>query len=156
MAQEGAPQVDAVRDGDVQIRAREVRVGRDRVGERDREEAGVREVGAHEVAAREIGTLEIDAREVEAREVLPGEVGWPLGRGHGEGREHLLAREALLGGRGPGGDAGGRQREDQRPEPSQAASPLAHGLLGCRSDCRCGRPGLTQPSLRAFTYWYSS
>src|SRR5207249_633372 len=42
--------------------------------------------------------------------------------------------------------------------PGQGPGSADHGLLFLlsRSESRCGRPGLSQPSLRAFTYTYSS
>src|SRR5205823_4946842 len=52
-----------------------------------------------------------------------------------------------------GVDAGGEQRDGDTPDDARASGECR---LVCRSEARCGRPGLSQPSLRAFTYRYSS
>src|SRR5881396_698381 len=155
IAQHGAPQVDAIGHSDIQVRGGEVGLGRDRIGERDGRELRLRQIGAHQAALGEIGALEIDARQSEPGEVHPGEVGGVLRGGAGESREHLLAGERYLGAAAVGG---GARRQNGDDHPRQHPGATGHGLLFfcCRSESRCGRPGLSQPSLRAFTYRYTS
>src|SRR2546421_203371 len=149
VAQDRVPHVHAIHHGGVELRAGEVRLRGDCVRERDGEELRLGEIGLHEPTARQIGALEVDPAQVEAREVLPAEVDRGLRRGGREGRDDLVAGEALLGGSGPrAGDPRGEARQRRR-------HPHAGHWLFLRSDSRCGRPGFNQPSLRAFTYWYS-
>src|SRR5207249_3202897 len=104
---------------------------------------------------REIGALEVHAREVEAGKILPGEVRGVCGACAGERCQDLVAGEPDLRARAVGG---GARRHDGEDHPRQGPGWADHGLLFllCRSESRCGRPGLSQPSLRAFTYRYTS
>src|SRR2546425_5783188 len=148
VAQHRPAHVHAVHHGGIEVRAGEVCFRGDRVGERGGEELRLDENGFHEATAGQIGPLEVDATQIEAREIAPGEVGGGLGRGSSEGGEDLVAGEGLLG----QGGGGASRHETRQRRPHDRAG---HWLF-LRSDSRGGRPGFSHPSLRAFTYWYSS
>src|SRR2546423_1451305 len=148
------PAADVAQDCAQQVRSRQVRVrqvGAGQVGPHQQHfaEGCAQEGGAREIRAARVRAHDADPAQVEAREVLPADVGRGLRRGGREGRDDLVAGEALLGGSGPrAGDPRGEARQRRR-------HPRAGHWLFLRSDSRCGRPGFNQPSLRAFTYWYS-
>src|SRR2546426_973791 len=123
VAQDGASQVDAIGYGDVQVRAGEVGLGRDRVGERGGRELRPRQIGALQATLREIGALEIDPRQIESGKVLAGKIGGVLGGGAVKRREHLFAVEA--GPRVAGGGSGGPppQRGGKPPPPPPPPPP---------------------------------
>src|SRR5439155_16457378 len=97
-----AAQVDALKSGEVENRAGEVRPGRDGVVQLDSMHSRSAQPGADQPAAGHVGAPEVDTGEFEARQIAAGQVDRTSLVPDCEERKHLVAaqRRRLRAGRG--------------------------------------------------------